>query len=214
MKRTLAALLTLLLAGQALATEVTLIAVMGNKGIFSINGQRKTLSPGQSVDGLRVQSISSDAATILIDGSSKTLLLGQGYVSTASSGSGSGGNTLTLSPDASGHYWTTFSINGRSVRGLVDTGATTLAMSASLAAQLGLNTKGGRTGRAQTANGVVSMAIIKVPELRLGDVPLYDVTVAVAEGNALDTPLIGMSVLNRFHIKSDNGMMLLTKKNF
>ncbi|MBE9611042.1 retropepsin-like aspartic protease family protein [Chitinilyticum piscinae] len=215
MKRFLLCTTLLLVAMSATAAEVTLIAVMGNKAIFSINGQRKTMAVGQSADGIRVSSISSDSAVVVIDGKSSTLQLGRGYVSsTAEKDSGIGSNSLTLSQDESGHFASEITINGRTLRGMIDTGASLLVLSTAQATQMGLSSAGGQAATAQTAGGKVKASVIRIPQIRIGNITLYDVQAAINESNDPPYPLIGMSVLNRFTTKQENGLMILTKKPY
>ncbi|WP_028456668.1 retropepsin-like aspartic protease family protein [Chitinilyticum litopenaei] len=213
MKRIL--ITALLLAAPVLhAAEVTLIATMGSKAIFSINGQRKTLSAGQTLDGLRVLRIDGESASIEVDGKQRTLKLGQGYVSTASGNNGVGSNTIVMNADELGHFNTDLAINGSTVRATIDSGASMLVLSAPTAKQLGVSLSGGQAGSSQTANGVIRVTVVTIPQLRVGGVTLYDVKTLVTESNDPQIALIGNSVLSRFQIKTENNIMTLTKKPF
>ncbi len=64
-----------------------------------------------------------------------------------------------LDADGAGHFFGTFRINGRSERGLVDTGASAIAINVSTARRLGISPGTlSFTARINTANGVVEAA--------------------------------------------------------
>jgi aspartyl protease family protein len=129
-----------------------------------------------------------------------------------STASGSGGQSVSLAADGSGHFITTGQINGRSVRFLVDTGATFISLGASEAKRLGINYLQGQKGAVATANGVVPSYKVKLDEVRLGDVTLNNVDGMVHADDSLPIVLLGMSFLNRMEMKRDGAMMVLKKR--
>src|SRR3954447_6534519 len=87
-----------------------------------------------------------------------------------------GGRTLTIGADLQGHFLVHPAVNGQRVRMLVDTGATTVALSHEDARLLGIRlSPRDFTGRSATANGVVGTAPIRIREMRVGDIVVRDV---------------------------------------
>jgi aspartyl protease family protein len=117
--------------------------------------------------------------------------------------------SLTLTPDSNGHYHSIVSINNVTVTGMIDTGATSLAVSSDLARTMGISMVDARPVNTQTANGMVVSYVKTMPMVKLGNVDIYNVEISVAPGVPT---LIGMSVLKKFKISEDNGQMLLQKK--
>ena len=98
-----------------------------------------------------------------------------------------------LTADGQGHFLTIGTINGITVRFLVDTGASLISMSGSDAKRLGLNYTAGQKGAVSTANGIVPAYRVKLDEVRIGDITLNNVDGVVHAGNALPVVLLGMS---------------------
>jgi aspartyl protease family protein len=120
---------------------------------------------------------------------------------------------VALAADARGHFVTTARINGQKVVVLVDTGATSVAISAETAQRLGIYlTKSDFTGRVRTANGVVAVAPVKLREVSLGNVTVRNVEAAVSPGDTLGVNLLGMSFLGRLSkFEVNGGELVLTQ---
>ncbi|AOY00464.1 TIGR02281 family clan AA aspartic protease [Jeongeupia sp. USM3] len=208
-----AALAATLFAPAALATNITLMAVLGNKAILNIDGAQRTVAVGQSAGSVKLLALSGDAATIEAGGAQKRILLGEGYTVSGGQRDG-GGASLVLSADRGGHFYTDVRINGVVQKAVVDTGASFISLSSSVADKMKIDYRKGREGTASTANGKISVWITKVPQVQVGNVMLYDVDVSVQNGNSLDIALLGNSALNRFQMKRDNDLLTLTKKTY
>lgn len=116
---------------------------------------------------------------------------------------------LIRAPD--GHFYLSLDINGIAIPFMVDTGATNMVLSQSAADDLGLKlTDLDYLGRAQTANGTVRTARVKLDEVRLGDYLDKNVTAWVNEGE-METSLLGMSYLRAFSIRIDGPYMVLSR---
>jgi aspartyl protease family protein len=194
----------------ALAADVTLVGLIGAKAIVVIDGGApRTLAPGQkTAEGVLLLGTEKDAASFEIDGKKRTLRMGQAYSAAARAGR----ENVTLSADARGHFVTMGSINGGSVRFLVDTGATMVALPASEAKRLGINYLQGQRGQVQTANGVAVAYRVKLDTVRIGDIEVNNVDAVVSENDAMGVILLGMSFLNRMEMKRDGQSMTLTKR--
>jgi len=106
------------------------------------------------------------------------------------------GNVLTYHADPRGQFWVDGAANGANVRFLVDTGASTVALTLADAAAGGIG-RGSLafTARIATANGVAHAAPVRLREVRIGQLSINDVPAFVAEN--LNTSLLGMSFLKR-----------------
>jgi aspartyl protease family protein len=98
---------------------------------------------------------------------------------------------------ADGHYWAEGQANGASIRFLVDTGATAVALTPGDARRLGLDPASLRYGRrVVTAAGSARAAPVKLASLSVSGARLQDVDALVIE-KGLDTSLLGMTYLGR-----------------
>ncbi len=96
-----------------------------------------------------------------------------------------------------GHFWVQARANGTVRRLLVDTGATLTTLSADAANDLGAvpDPAGGRI-MLTTANGTTQAELGRIPSLRVGNVVVHHLPVAVAPGIA-DTNVLGMNFLSQ-----------------
>jgi aspartyl protease family protein len=204
---TVAALL--LLAPPAYAAHVALVGLIGSRAIVVIDGAApRTLAPGQkTAEGVMLLGTEKDAARFEIDGRKRTLRIGTAY-----SAASPGKQSVTLKADARGHFITMGSINGGSVRFLVDTGATLISLPAGAARRLGIDYMRGRRDQVQTANGVAMVYRVKLDTVRIGDVTVNNVDAVVRKDDATGVTLLGMSFLNRMEMKRDGQNMTLTKR--
>lgn len=96
-----------------------------------------------------------------------------------------------------GHFEANVSINGGTVQMLVDTGASTVALSYEDAERLGLDpAKLAFNRRILTANGEARGAAVTLAEVAIGPIRRTDVRATVAEAGKLDQSLLGMSFLS------------------
>jgi len=205
----------LVLAGLALfapsgfAADVALVGLIGAKAIVVIDGGApRTLAPGQkTAEGVLLLGTEKRAASVEIDGKKRVLQMGQAYAAAAS-----GRPSVTLKSDTRGHFVALGSINGGSVRFLVDTGATFVALPASDAKRLGIDYLRGERARMQTANGIAASYRVKLDAVRIGDVEINNVDAVVSENDAMGVILLGMSFLNRMEMQRDAQSLTLTKR--
>jgi aspartyl protease family protein len=203
-------LLLALAAPPAAASEVKLVGVFSDKAaVLAIDGgPPRTVRVGQRLGNLTVVSVEPERATIEIDGKRRVLVRGQTY---SSSGSSSARQSVTLAADRSGHFLTEGAVNGGSVRFVVDTGATAIALPASDAGRLGIDYRKGRRGITQTANGEITVYVVKLDTVRVGGIELHNVDAIVIE-KGLPIALLGMTFLNRVDMLRDGDRMVLTRR--
>ena len=199
----------LLTSANTLAASVVLVGLFPGKAVVVINGQApRTISAGKKTDeGVTLVSTNSDSAVIEIDGKKQTLEIGQHFVPAA----GAAGSTVALSADTQGHHWASGQVNGKTIRFLVDTGATSIALPATFAKNAGIDYLKGLRGSVSTANGNAGAYRVKLDSVTVGDITLYQVDAVIMEGG-LDTALLGMSFLSRTDMKRDGANLVLTKR--
>lgn len=195
-------------AALASAVEVGLAGVTATRAMLMFDGSApQAVAVGQTSNGVRVLSIQGDQAVIEIEGKKRSLRVGQHAVGTPS---GDGGKVV-LTADGQGHFVTTGTINGASVRFLVDTGATMVSLGASDARRLGLDPSKGTPGITDTANGQARVSKVQLDTVRVGDITLHNVD-ALINQNDMSVALLGMSFLNRMEMQRDGSTMTLKKR--
>ena len=203
----------LLTACAANAVEkISLLALFKDKAIIVIDGARRVLKSGEvSPEGVKLLATDTqeEKADVEIEGRHEVLKLGVVIASFASKGKGG----ATLYPDRGGHFFADGLINGTSVRFLVDTGATVVAMSSVTANRIGIDyLKNGRPGMASTPAGYVHTYNISLDSVQVGGITLYNVDGSVIEGNDPREALLGMSFLGQLDMKRDSNKMDLIER--
>ena len=194
------------------AQSVALAGMLGSKALLVVNGAApKTVAAGDTHEGVKVISTTTDQALIEQAGKRFTLRLGDAPVHLGAAKSGGKGNKIVLTAGSGGHFMTAGQINGRAVQFMVDTGATTVAMGALDAERAGLNYKSGQPVMMSTANGVTQGYRIKLDSVRVGEVEVLGVD-AVVTPQAMPFMLLGNSFLARFQMLRDNDQLTLTRK--
>lgn len=205
-------LLALLATAAAQAQSVALAGMMGSKALLVVNGTPpKTVGAGETHEGVKVISTSSDMAVIEQHGKRSTLRLGEAAVHMGAAKSGGKGNKIVLTAGSGGHFMTAGQVNGRAVQFMVDTGATSVAMGAQDAERAGINYKVGQPVMMSTANGTAQGYRVKLDSVRVGEVEVLNVD-AVVTAQPMPFMLLGNSFLSRFQMLRDNDLMTLTKK--
>lgn len=193
-------------------TQVNVVGLFIGKAVVVINGGKpKTLSVGQNSDeGVKLIAADSQKAVLEIEGKRRELGMGQAASIVGAVGSMPG--SVTLYADPLGHHITDGQINGATLKFLVDTGATAIAMNSGDAKYAGIDYKRGERIQVQTANGVAIGYRVVINTLKLGTLVLNQVDGVVVEGGSPTLVLLGMSALNRMDMKRDGIALTLTKK--
>ena len=213
MKAVAAALLMTAAALSAHAADsVTLTGTIGSRAILIVNGGApKTVAVGETFQGVKLVALQAQQATV--EAAGKRISLAMDTPASIGSGGpgGPGGNRVVLSADSRGHFMTQGTINGRTVNFMLDTGATTVAMSAADAQRIGLDYSKGQPVRMNTANGVAPGYRLRLASVRVGDVEVYDIDAIVTE-QSMPFVLLGNSFINRFSMRRDADQMVLEKR--
>jgi len=201
----------LLLCTPAWALDVSVVALFPGKAVLIVDkGKPRTLRAGETYAGVKLISSSSDEAVVAINGKQQRLRIGEGVYSALSVQNEHA--TIALTPDQNGHFVSSGSINGASVRFLVDTGATMVSMNVDEARRAGVNYLAGQQGVSQTANGVTPIYRVKLAQVTLGDITLRDIDGVVHENSALPMVLLGMSFLGKLEMRRDGVSLILSKR--
>jgi len=204
---TVATLGGLLAAATAHATTVLVMSLETDRAQLLVNGTivRNLRSGQSSPEGVRLVSADRSQAVVEVDGTQMTLRLGQSTVAVAE-----------LKADPRGQFITTAYVNGVETRAMIDTGATSVALSSDEARRLGVGYAG--LGRIQivTAGGPKTAFRVILATVRVGGVTLHNVDAVVMEGGRDQLPitLIGMSFLNGVDMRRAGDTLTLTRRNF
>ncbi|MEB2845150.1 TIGR02281 family clan AA aspartic protease [Endobacterium cereale] len=103
---------------------------------------------------------------------------------------------LVAGPD--GHFTGRFTVNGRVIDGIVDNGATFVALNEGMVRDIGIRPNDlVYDHTVATAGGDIKAARVTLSDLSIGDVSISEVDALVVAGDALPSALIGVSFLGR-----------------
>lgn len=118
----------------------------------------------------------------------------------------SGVRSVSVPMDNSGHFAISFRANGRSIHGLIDTGATYVAINESTARSIGLRLSAADFGhQVRTANGLTKAALVTIGRMEMGSISVSEVEAFVLADNSLSVTLIGMSFMSKLESYSVSG---------
>lgn len=193
----------------ALATpQIVVQGLFRDRAVVTIDGKQRMLRVGEaSPEGVELIRADSGEALLEFDGQRRVFRLGEqiaaNYAEQAST-------EVRIWPDGRGMYATVGTINGLTVRFLVDTGATSIAMNEAEARRLGIDYRmDGERGHASTASGLVATHRVKLKVVQVGDIRLREVDALVIDGAYPEQVLLGMSFLGRLKIENHGTAMLL-----
>ncbi len=113
---------------------------------------------------------------------------------TGSAGQQSQGGELRIRRSADGHFWADAEVNGRPVRFMIDSGATTTTLSAAAARGAGIEPSDNFGVMVDTANGTVVMQRGRIARFGLGPIAREDLAVHIAPNDMVN--VIGMNLLS------------------
>ena len=107
-----------------------------------------------------------------------------------------------------GHFWVEGTVNGRPVRFLVDTGASSVVVSDAFAKRAGL--EGGQPTTFSTANGRMQGRLVRNVPVTIGPLSVSGTTVGVGlVGGDADRALLGQSFLSKFEVRIGREEMVI-----
>lgn len=196
------------------AAEVELAGIFGSRAVLVIDGGApQTLAVGQrSREGIKLVSVSNPSATVDVNGEKRRISIGEGPLRIAGNSAEQSQNAmLRLVPDARGHYWTQGAVNGASVRFMVDTGATYVAINTDDAKRAGIDYRAGQQVVMNTANGQSLAWLVKLDRVSIGGLMMHGVEASVHE-SGLPVALLGMSFVKRLDMRREGGDLVLKKR--
>ena len=192
------------------ATNVNVTGLFKDRAMVIIDsGKPRVMAVGDNTQGVRLLRADAQSAMFEIDGKRRVLTMGESY---SGGGNASSKATATLNADGRGQFFTTGTINGSSVNFVVDTGATSVAISTQEADRLGVNYRNGARSAVSTANGSTGAYRVIFNNIRVGGISLNMVPGTVIEGGGLPYALLGMSFLNQTSMHRDGTTMTLTQR--
>jgi aspartyl protease family protein len=196
------------------AAEIVVSALFNGKAVITVDGGKpRTVNAGQvTPEGVKLLSATSEAAVIEYGGRRETLSTGNGMRVGGGASTASSSSQAVLKADARGHFYANGLIDGNSVRFLVDTGATTVALSTTEARRLGIDYRAGTRSTGRTANGMVVSYGVKLDTVQVGDITLQNVDAHILDGMGPSDVLLGMSFLNRMQMQRDGDTLVLVKR--
>lgn len=106
--------------------------------------------------------------------------------------------SIALKADSRGHYTGNFRMNGKAIDGLIDTGASTIAINETTARRLGFSIAAlDFQYSVNTANGQTKAAHVILDRVEIGSIRVREVDAFVLRDNALSGTLVGMSFLKK-----------------
>ncbi len=202
----------LLLATSSPAIDkIEVQGLFSGKAVLLIDDKRHIVAEGEaSPEGVKVISADSKSAVLEVDGEQKRYLLGNSITTNYAAPASIKEQIIS---DGAGMFFTYGSINGHSVKFLVDTGATTIAMSAIDAKRLGIPYRMiGKPSRASTASGIAETYEIQLKTVKVGRLVQRNVDAVVINGNHPREVLLGMTFLDRLKVAKEGNKMTLEQK--
>lgn len=201
------------LSAQAASRPVALTGILGRKALLAIDGGAlRSLAEGESYQGVRLVRLGNNEATVEVDGTTRTLRLGEAPVSVGGgAATGSGNTRIVLTADSRGHFTHQIRINDQLIDAVVDTGASTIAIGKRDADRLRIDYSKAPTLNVGTANGTAKAWSVRLHSVRLGEVQAWNVE-AVIVPQDMPFVLLGNNFLAEFSMSRHNDQMVLVKR--
>ncbi len=188
--------------------DIEVQGLFSGKAVVSIDGQRRVIAVGEtSPEGVKLISADTNQATLEIDGKRANYALGSSislnFVKAKSV-------EEKVFANERGMFMSVGSINGQSVRFLVDTGATSIAMNTTQARRLGVRyATEGKLVTVSTASGFVKAYRVRLKTVSLGKIKRRNIEAMVIDGEHPGPILLGMSFLGNLKVeKAGNALTL------
>ena len=207
--------LGLVLCLPVMAASVKAVALFEGRAMLSVDGGKaKIISEGKTLSGVKLISSNTSQAIIEVNGKRQTLKLNSSLVLEESLGakpSNSYASSIQLFVDEKGFFRGDGSVNGKSIKFLIDTGANLVVLNSNEAKRIGLDYKSGVESVARTASGVTPMYLMTVERISIGGLELRNVETGIIEGSFPQYPLLGMSFLGQLKMQQDGKVMTISR---
>ncbi|MCP5156874.1 MAG: TIGR02281 family clan AA aspartic protease [Ectothiorhodospiraceae bacterium] len=191
--------------------KVSVVGLFKDRAVLMIDGKRRMLGVGErSPEGVALLGADSETAVLEIDGKRGRYRLGT-HIGTGFRAPEQA--ALRIYPTATGMYEVTGSINGFPVPFIVDTGATLVSMSGREADRIGIPYRlEGTAAVSSTASGLSRIWVVRLRQVKIGEIAIADVEAAVHEGAFPARVLLGNSFLSRLDIRREAGALELRRR--
>ncbi len=207
--RDIGLLLLLLTPLVSYATNVEIKGLFNNSAVVIIDGKQKLLKAGKEFNGVKLISANSKSAVVEINGERHKLGVSRRISANFKAPTLS---EVRLPKGRGGHYIAQGRINKRTAVMMVDTGATSIAMSSITASSLGIDYRGARVINVSTANGITQGYVVTLRSVSVGAVTVHNVEAIINEGAFPQTILLGNSFLSKISMAEEGGVLVLKSK--
>lgn len=176
------------------------------------------VASGVQHEGVRVISVQGDHVTIEVEGQRRTLKVGLGDAFAArrpppdNAKPASGRGSTVLTADSRGQFSTQVEVNGVSSSFLVDTGASVVTLSSSLAKRANIDLERATPITISTANGRAKAYRVVLNTVKVGSLSAHLVEAVVIDDAKLPFALLGMSFLNRMDMHREGDSLTLLQR--
>ncbi|MEZ5512214.1 MAG: TIGR02281 family clan AA aspartic protease [Gammaproteobacteria bacterium] len=198
-------------AAAGAAPDVRVDGLFKGAAVMTIDGQQVMLRDGKTGPGnVRLISATSRSALVEIDGRRHEMTL---HMAIGGQYQKPELKQVVIRKNDNDQYLVNGSINGQSVKFLVDTGANTVAMNEMDARRLGLQYRiDGTESQVVTAGGVNKSWVVKLESVKVGEIQVSNVEAVVVQGGYPAQVLLGMTYLNHVKLQEHNSVLMLEKK--
>jgi aspartyl protease family protein len=193
------------------AEKIQLQGMFSNKAIINIDGKNRVLSTGQtSPEGVTLIAIDSNGVTLKVNNVTREYHLNTEI-----------GSNYKIPEEVEEKYYANDdgmfeavgTINSLTVRFLIDTGASSIAMNRTQARQLGIHYRldGEATG-VSTASGYVKAYRVILKSVSLGEIKQKNVEAMVIDGRHPGPILLGMSFLGSLKVEKSGDSLLIKQR--
>ena len=203
--------LIVLLVPSAWGLDIQAKALLKGMAVLSIDGQLSTLKAGKrSPEGVLLVASNPKFAVIEVHGQRKKLTLSSHITSTYNPNVKM---EVAIPRNGNKQYISSAMINGRRTQVLVDTGATSVALSGNDAQRLGIQYKQeGVQHRVVTASGQANAYRVMLKSVSVGGISVQNVPASVVEGDYPHMVLLGMTYLEHVDMREQQGSLVLQAK--
>ncbi|UTA47519.1 TIGR02281 family clan AA aspartic protease [Simiduia sp. 21SJ11W-1] len=194
----------------ASALDIQAQGLLKGSAVLAIDGNTRILKEGQtSPEGVTLVEGTSKFARVRYRGQELKITLSRRI-----SGSFAPPKKaeVRLARGRGGHYWAEGAINSRPMQMMVDTGATSVAMSEQHAKALGVRYTEGQRGQVSTASGRATSWQVMLESVGVGGVVVYQVPAVVLEGNFPEMVLLGNSFLQKVDMNQEQGVLVIRSR--
>lgn len=192
--------------------KVVARALFNGKAMLEIDGVQRLLTVGKaSPEGVVLLSSTQAGAEIQMGTARYPIKLDQTIG--ANFARGVEPKELRLAPESDGHYYVDGTIDGTAIRFVVDTGASSVAISSADAKRVGvLYRVDGQPMTVETAAGPSAAYRVKFHTVKIRTIALTEVEGIVIDGPYPSTALLGQSFLNRLDMSRTGAILELRER--